>query len=100
MNPISLKILQALGKIAQPNVAGASVASPTNNYVTNLPFTKGTDSYDIKIDYALHERDHISGRYSYQRVLTFQAPAFGSFLGGRPVAVSKPTETRPPIAPA
>ncbi len=82
INPVSLAILQGIGKVAQPNQNQGNIASPTNNYVTNLPFTKGTDSFDIKIDYALHERDHISGRYSYQRVLTFQAPAFGSFFGG------------------
>ncbi|HEY6374465.1 MAG TPA: TonB-dependent receptor, partial [Edaphobacter sp.] len=82
VNQVSLNILQALGKVAQPNQNQSNIASPTNNYVTNLPFTKGTDSFDIKLDYTLNERNHLSGRYSYQRVLTFQAPAFGPFLGG------------------
>ncbi len=82
VNPVSLTILQKLGQVATPNQNQANIASPTNNYVTNLPFTKGTDSFDIKLDYTLNERNHISGRYSYQRVLTFQAPAFGPFLGG------------------
>ena len=35
-----------------------------------------------KIDWTINEQNHLSGRYSYQRVNTFQAPAFGSFLGG------------------
>ena len=55
--------------------------NPANNYTTNLPFTKTTDSFDIKVDYS-REKNHISGRYSYQRVVTFQAAAFGPFLGG------------------
>jgi hypothetical protein len=56
--------------------------NPANNYTTNLPFTKGTNSWDTKIDYTLNERNHVSGRFSWQRVNTTQAPAFGSFLGG------------------
>ena len=82
VNPVSLGYLQALGKVAQPNQPGATAANPTNNYVINLPFTKETNSFDIKLDYALSGKDHISGRYSYQKVNVFQAPAFGSFLGG------------------
>ena len=85
VNPVSLAILQQVNTAAKtlgtlnPN---APLANPANNYTTNLPFTKTTDSFDIKVDYALNEANHFSGRYSFQRVLTFQAPAFGSFLGG------------------
>ncbi len=79
VNPVSLALLQMLPK---PNANTTQLASPTNNYRTNLPFRKTTDSYDIKGDYVLGQRDHLSGRYSWQRVLTFQAPAFGAFLGG------------------
>jgi hypothetical protein len=68
--------------VAQPNANAANIASPTNNFVQNLPFTNGTDSYDVKIDYAPTEGNHVSARYSYQKVNTFQAPSFGSFLGG------------------
>lgn len=82
VNPVSLAILQALGKVAQPNQNVANVGSPTNNFLNNLPFTKGSDSFDVKLDYALNEANHLSGRYSFQRVLTYQAPAFGAFLGG------------------
>jgi hypothetical protein len=82
VNPVSLALLQALGKVAQPNQNQGNIASPTNNFVTNLPFTKSTNSFDVKLDYALNEKNHLSGRYSWQRVNTFQAPAFGPFLGG------------------
>jgi hypothetical protein len=82
VNPVSLKILQELGKVAQPNQNQANLASPQNNFFINLPFTKTTDSFDTKIDFVLNERNHFSGRYSFQRVVTFQAPAFGAFLGG------------------
>jgi hypothetical protein len=56
--------------------------NPSNNYTTNLPFRKTSDSFDIKSDFTITEKDHLSGRYSYQRVVTFQAPAFDAFLGG------------------
>ena len=82
VNPVSLAFLQALSKVAQPNQNQSNLASPTNNFGINLPFTKTTNSYDTKIDFALNEKNHISGRYSYQSVNTFQAPAFGAFLGG------------------
>jgi hypothetical protein len=85
VNPVSLKILQMVNTAAplygtlNPN---APLANPANNYTDTLPFTKGTNSFDIKVDWALNERNHFTPRYSYQRVVTYQAPAFGSFLGG------------------
>lgn len=79
VNPVSLALLKLL---PQPNQNQSNLASPQNNYVTNLPFTKSTNSFDIKLDYTLNQRNHLSGRYSFQRVDTFQAPAFGSFAGG------------------
>jgi hypothetical protein len=85
VNPVSLSILQKLNAAAaqygklNPNLP---LSNPTNNYTTTLPFTKSFNSFDIKIDFAMNEKNHLSGRYSWQRVNTFQAPAFGSFLGG------------------
>ncbi|WP_348266112.1 TonB-dependent receptor [Edaphobacter paludis] len=79
VNPVSLALLKLL---PQPNRNQSNLAAPSNNYVTNLPFTKGSDSFDVKLDYTLNERNHLSGRYSFQHVPTFQAPAFGSFAGG------------------
>jgi hypothetical protein len=85
VNPVSLKILQMVNAAAATNGilnSNAPLVNPANNYTTNLPFTKGTNSFDVKIDWSVNERNHLSGRYSYQKVNTFQAPAFGSFLGG------------------
>ncbi|HEY6376607.1 MAG TPA: TonB-dependent receptor, partial [Edaphobacter sp.] len=85
VNGVSLSILQKVNAAAAQYGRLNStlpLSAPTNNYTTNLPFTKSTDSFDTKIDFTLNERNHVSGRYSYQRVNTFQAPAFGSFLGG------------------
>ncbi len=85
VNPVSLAILQKVNAAAaiygklNPN---APISNPANNYTTTLPFTKGSDSFDTKIDYQLAGKNHLSGRYSFQRVVTFQAPAFGPFLGG------------------
>ena len=82
VNAVSLAFLQAIGKVAQPNQNVGNLAAPSNNFVTNLPFTKEANSFDVKLDFAASSKDHLSGRYSFQRVNTFQAPAFGSFLGG------------------
>jgi Carboxypeptidase regulatory-like domain len=85
VNPVSLDILKRVNAAAATNGTlngNASIVNPANNYVTALPFTKTTDSFDTKVDFAMNEKNHLSGRYSFQRVLTFQAPAFGSFLGG------------------
>ncbi len=79
VNPVTLALLRGL---PAPNRNVSNIASPTNNYSTNLPFAKNTNSYDIKTDYTITQKDHLSGRFSWQRVNTFQAPAFGSFLGG------------------
>ena len=85
VNPVSLTILKDINAAAaqygtlNPN---APLSAPTNNYTTNLPFTKGQNSYDSKVDYTPNEKNHLSGRFSYQHTVTYQAPAFGAFLGG------------------
>ncbi|GGA79719.1 hypothetical protein GCM10011507_33660 [Edaphobacter acidisoli] len=85
VNPVSLAILQKVDAAApahgtlNPN---APLSNPANNYTDTLPFTKGAKSFDVKMDFAMNERNHLSARYSFQRVNVFQAPAFGSFLGG------------------
>jgi carboxypeptidase family protein len=79
-----------LAMLTQLNAAAAKygtltikpLSNPANNYTSNLPFTKTTDSFDIKSDFTPTEKNHLSARYSYQRVVTYQAPAFGNFLGG------------------
>jgi hypothetical protein len=85
INPISLDILKRVNAAAAQYGtlnSSAPLGNPSNNYSTVLPFTKGTNSWDTKIDWALNERNHVSGRYSWQRSNTFQAPTFGPFLGG------------------
>ena len=85
VNPVSLAILQkvnAAAAIYGKLNSNTPITNPANNYTTTLPFTKGTDSFDTKIDYQMGTGNHLSGRYSFQRVNTFQAPAFGAFLGG------------------
>ena len=85
INAVSLSILQKVNAAAAKNGklnASAPLGNPANNYTTVLPFTKGTDSFDIKGDWSPGQKDHLSGRYSFQRVNTYQAPAFDSFLGG------------------
>jgi hypothetical protein len=85
INPVSLAILQGIYAAAKKYGTlneTKPLSNPANDYTTNLPFTKTTDSFDTKVDYAPREQDHFSGRFSFQRVLTFQQAAFGSFLGG------------------
>ena len=84
VNPVSLNALQQLNQAAAKYgmLTTKPLNNPSNNYTTTLPFTKTTDSFDIKGDFALTENDHFSGRYSWQRAVTFQEAAFGPFLGG------------------
>lgn len=87
VSPIAVKVFQQLDAIArspQTNLNASAYASgaTANNFAANLPFHKDMWSYDIKGDYNISSRDHLSGRMSWQHINTFQAPAFGSFLGG------------------
>ncbi|MDE3103749.1 MAG: TonB-dependent receptor [Acidobacteriota bacterium] len=85
VNPVSLAILQGINAAAAQYGtlnSNTPLSNPSNNYTTRLPFTKGTNSVDGKIDYTIDEKDHLSGRYSLQKVNTFQAAAFGPALGG------------------
>src|SRR5271163_2526550 len=80
VNPVSLNLLKLL---PAPNAnLATNLTAPTNNYSINLPFQKTTYRYDIKIDYQLTPKDHLSGRYDDQHVTVFQAPAFGAAGGG------------------
>ncbi len=79
-----LKDLDILARNPVTNLASAAyiAGKTTNNFSQNLPFNKDSISYDIKSDYTITEKDHLSGRFSHQTTNTFQAPLFGSFLGG------------------
>ena len=80
VDPVALALLKLL---RPPNTNTAtSTTSPSNNYSVTLPFQKTTTRYDIKIDYQVTPKDHLSGRYNRQNIETFQAPAFGPAGGG------------------
>jgi hypothetical protein len=77
INPISAKILSLIPGTNE----SYNIASPANNYFALLPYQKTTDSYDVKIDDNLTDKDRLSGRFSYGKPVIFQAPLFG-YLGG------------------
>ena len=77
LNPIALKILALL---PNPNEPYGTLA-PSNNYFALLPFTKDSDLTDGKVDYTISDKDHLSGRFSFQRPVIYQAPIFGTAGG-------------------
>jgi hypothetical protein len=87
LSKVGLTVLQDLDVLARNPATNLSstayIAGATaNNFSANLPFHKDVISYDIKSDYAINPKNHLSGRYSHQSTNTYQAPLFGSFLGG------------------
>jgi hypothetical protein len=77
LNPVALKIVALLPGPNEPY----STLAPSNNYFRLLPFTKDTTFTDGKVDYTITEKDHLSGRFSFQRPVVYQAPIFGSAGG-------------------
>jgi len=87
INKVGLTVLQDIDALARnpaTNLASAKylAGTTTNNFSQNSPFSKDSWSYDIKGDYNITKKDHLSGRFSHQSITTFQAPLFGAFLGG------------------
>ena len=87
VSPVATKVFQSLDTLARNPATNLAYAryiagTTTNNFSANLPFHKDAYSYDIKSDYSISPKDHLSGRFSHQTTTTFQAPVFGSFLGG------------------
>ena len=80
INPVSAKILAL---VPAPNQT-FNQAAPSNNYFAVLPFRKTSDSVDVKIDYTITDKDRLSGRFSFQRPVVFQAPLFGNAGGDGP----------------
>jgi hypothetical protein len=76
--------IDTLARNSAQNLFAAKYSAGTlsNNFSANLPFHKDAYSYDIKSDYILSPKDHLSGRFSHQTTNTYQTPVFGSFLGG------------------
>jgi hypothetical protein len=87
ISPVAVTVFQKLDALArnpQTNLASANYlnGATTNNFSANLPFSKDAISYDLKADYTISPKDTLSGRFSHQSTTTYQAPLFGSFLGG------------------
>ena len=70
---IAEKILALIPAPNEPFKASA----PSNNYYAALPFTKTTDSLDYKMDWVTTDKDRLSGRFSFNRPVVYQAPIFG-----------------------
>jgi hypothetical protein len=75
INPISAKILNLVPGSNNPSTSG------TNNWFGLLPSYKDTHQFDVKMDWVISEKDRLTGRLSFQRPVTFQAPAFGAAGG-------------------
>ena len=73
LDPIAERILALL---PPPNEAYKQSA-PSNNYYAALPFRKTTDSLDYKMDWVATDKDRLSGRFSFNRPVVYQAPIFG-----------------------
>src|SRR5579884_2969663 len=74
INSVSAAILALIPPTNQNNTTAKNVSSPSNNYFKLLPYTKTTDSFDVKIDDNITESDRLSGRFSYSKPVIFQAP--------------------------
>ncbi len=73
ISPIAQKIMNL---VPGPNQA-SSDSAPSNNYFALLPYTKDTNSFDVKLDDAASDKGRLSARFSYGRPVTYQAPIFG-----------------------
>ena len=62
--------------VPAPNQA-SSESAPSNNYFALLPYTKDTNSFDVKVDDSASDKGRLSARFSYGRPVTYQAPIFG-----------------------
>jgi len=76
LSPIAQKILAL---VPLPNIPGAGT---TDNYQQILDYHQVSDQLDAKFDQTLGQNDHLTYRYSWQQIGTFQQPSFG--LAGGP----------------
>jgi hypothetical protein len=77
INPVSAKILSYLPPTNQKVVA----TSQANDYFALLPFQKTTDQVDSKVDWNISDKDRLSGRFSFAKPRSHQAPIFGDAGG-------------------
>ena len=78
INTVSAAIMNLLPSTNQT----FKLSAPSNNYFALLPFQRTVDSLDTKIDYNITDKDRLSGRFSYSKPVIFQAPLFGTQVGG------------------
>ncbi len=84
ISPVAKNILAL---VPLPNVAGSGL---TNNYVAPTHSTRDANSFDVKADDTLRDSDHLSYRYSWQKVDQYQSSLFG--LAGGPNSGAKGTQ--------
>ena len=65
-----------LSLIPLPNLAGLN-----QNYFALIPFVRNTDHLDAKVDHNQTDHDRFSVRFSFERPVTTDAPAFGQAGG-------------------
>ena len=75
-NRISKIAQNIMNLVPAPNLSG-SESAPSNNYFALLPFTKDTNSFDVKVDDSASDKGRLSARFSYSRPVVYQAPVFG-----------------------
>ena len=75
-NRISKVAQNIMNLVPAPNLGG-SESAPSNNYFALLPFTKDTNSFDVKVDDSASDKGRLSARFSYSRPVVYQAPVFG-----------------------
>lgn len=75
ISPITQRILAL---IPLPNANGNSL---TSNYSKNTHFVRTSNSFDVKADANVRDGDHISYRYSWQKVDQVQEALFGAAGG-------------------
>ena len=78
-NRIDNVVKNLLLLVPEPNV---NTTSFTSNYQTNLPYSQISNQLDAKFDESLTANDRLSYRYSWQQIVTNQAPVFGVEGGG------------------
>jgi hypothetical protein len=63
--------VKILSRVPLPNVPGAGAK---NNFQENLGFDQDSTSFDVKLDQQRRAEDHLTYRYSWQRVTTSSSP--------------------------
>jgi len=80
INPVSTKILAYI----PPTNESYNINKLGNNYFALLPYQRTVDSFDVKVDDNITDKDRLSGRFSFSRPVIFQAPLFGIAGGDGP----------------